>query len=277
MMIFFQTNPTTIFVFLISLILSSHHFSTALDSEVDAETRFSYIEGSPTGPENWGQLNYPLWIACGNGTMQSPIDIQQVQVSPTLGELKRHYKPAPAVLVNNGYDIAVEWTQDAGKITINGTDYKLQECHWHSPSEHTFNGTRYDLEIHVVHNSSTGKIAVVGILYNYGLPDPFLERLYPKITSIGSGEERNLGMVNPEEIIFDSKEYYRYNGSLTTPPCTENVTWTIFKKVKMVSKIQVNALREAVDEGFEENARPTQQSGGIAVEFYTPRENGGST
>jgi carbonic anhydrase len=72
----------------------------------DAETQFSYIEGSGTGPEDWGQLD-PDWIACGNGTMQSPIDIQQVQVSPTLGELQRHYKPAPAVLVNDGHYIAV--------------------------------------------------------------------------------------------------------------------------------------------------------------------------
>jgi carbonic anhydrase len=70
------------------------------------ETPFSYTEGSGTGPEDWGKLN-PDWIACGNGTMQSPIDIQQVQVSPTLGELETDYEPAPAKLVNKGHDIAV--------------------------------------------------------------------------------------------------------------------------------------------------------------------------
>jgi carbonic anhydrase len=69
----------------------------------DAETQFSYIEGSGTGPEDWGRFD----PRCGNGTMQSPIDIRQVQVSPTLGELQRHYKPAPARLVNSGHDIAV--------------------------------------------------------------------------------------------------------------------------------------------------------------------------
>ncbi|XP_059427970.1 alpha carbonic anhydrase 4-like isoform X2 [Corylus avellana] len=224
MMIFFQTNPTTIFVLLLSLILSSHHFSTALESEVDDEIPYTYTEGSGKGPKKWGQID-PHWKVCGNGKMQSPIDIldKRVQVFPTLGKLKRDYKPAPAVVMNRGHDIAVKWKQDAGKININGTNYKLQQCHWHSPSEHTFNGSRYDLELHVVHKSSSGKFAVVGIVYKYGHPDPFLS------------------------------------------------------KVRTVSREQVHALREAVHDGFEENARPTQQSGGIGVEFYTPRENGGST
>ncbi|KAE8098733.1 hypothetical protein FH972_016774 [Carpinus fangiana] len=172
-----MANPTAIFVFLISLILLSHNFSTALDSG-DNETQFNYIEGSDIGPEDWGTLNPPKWIACGNGTMQSPIDIQQVQNSSTLEELEMDYESANATLVNSGHDIAVVWTQDAGKITINGTDYKLLKCHWHSPSEHTFNGTSYDLEIHVVHKSSSGKFAVVGILYKNGSSDdPFLSKV----------------------------------------------------------------------------------------------------
>ncbi|XP_059462821.1 alpha carbonic anhydrase 4-like [Corylus avellana] len=268
MMIFFQTNPTAIFVFLISLILSSHHLSTASDSEADAhDTPFSYIEGSGTGPEDWGQLNIPLWIACGNGTMQSPIDIQQVQGS-ALGELETDYKPAPAKLVNKGHDIAVEWTQDAGKITINGTDYQLLKVHWHSPSEHTFNGTRYDLEIHVVHQSSSGNYAVVGILYKNGSSDPFLEELHDQIKLIGEQKIIDLGNIDPEDIDFDSEEYYRYEGSLTTPPCTERVTWTIFKEVKTVSKEQVDALKAAVDKGFQSNARPTQQANGRVPDQY---------
>ncbi|XP_059462822.1 alpha carbonic anhydrase 4-like [Corylus avellana] len=270
MMIFFQTNPTTIFVFLISLILSSHHFSTALNSEADAhETPFSYIEGSGTGPKEWGQLD-PQWKACGNGARQSPIDIEQVQVSPNLGELERQYNPAPSVLVNSGHAIAVQWKQDVGKIIINGADYKLQQCHWHSPSEHTINGSRYDLEIHVVHQSSSGKFAVVGILYKYGCPDPFLAKLYDQVKSIGKGEEKDLGTINPEDLNFNSKEYYRYDGSLTTPPCTEGVTWTIFKEVKTASKEQVDALKAVVDEGFQSNARPTQQANGRLDQLYSP-------
>ncbi|XP_059442097.1 alpha carbonic anhydrase 4-like [Corylus avellana] len=104
-----------------------------------------------------------------------------------------------------------------------------------------------------------------------------LHMLFHHIKSVGREEERELGIINPGVIKFGSRKYYRYIGSLTVPPCTEGVIWTIVKKVRTVSREQVHALREAVHDGFEENARPTQQSGGIGVEFYTPRENGGST
>ncbi|XP_050245725.1 alpha carbonic anhydrase 4-like isoform X1 [Quercus robur] len=278
-MIFFHINPITIFLFLTSLILSSHpyNFSAASDSEVDDEIPFTYTEGTGKGPKKWGQID-PRWKACGNGKKQSPIDLlnRRVQVFPSLGKLKRDYQPAPAVVKNRGHDITVMWKGDAGKININGTDYKLLQFHWHSPSEHTFNGSRYDLELHIVHLSSSGEIAVVGIVYKYGRPDPLLSKLFHHIKSVGK-EERDLGIFNPGAIKFGSRKYYRYIGSLTVPPCTEGVIWTIVKKVRTVSREQVRALREAVHDGFEANARPTQRSGDIAVEFYTPKENGGST
>ncbi|KAG2683537.1 hypothetical protein I3760_10G035000 [Carya illinoinensis] len=222
---FFHANLTTIFLFLASLILSSNHLiSIALESEVDDESLFTYTEGTGKGPNNWSQID-PHWKACGHGKMQSPIDLldRRVQVFPALGKLKRDYNAAPAVARNRGHDITVVWKGDAGEININGTKYKLQQCHWHAPSEHTFNGSRYELELHIIHLSSSGEIAVVGIVYKYGHPDPFLS------------------------------------------------------EVRTVSREQVAALREAVHDGFEANARPTQQSDSIAVEFYTPRENGGST
>lgn len=276
-MILFRTNPITVVVFLTSFILLSHRFSIAAESEVDDETQFTYTEGTGKGPKRWGQIS-PHWKVCGNGKIQSPIDLldHRVQVFPSLGKLKRDYKPAPTVVTNRGHDITVKWKQDAGEIKINGTAYKLQQCHWHSPSEHTFNGSRYDLELHMVHSSSSGEIAVVGIVYKYGHPDRFLSMLFHHIKSVGN-EEIDLGIVNPGTIKFGSRKYYRYIGSLTVPPCTEGVIWTIVKKVRTVSREQVKALREAVHDGFEANARPTQNSDGIEVELYNPRENGGST
>ncbi|KAG6638450.1 alpha carbonic anhydrase 4-like [Carya illinoinensis] len=275
---FLHATLTTIFLFLASLILSSNHLiSIALESEVDDESLFTYTEGTGKGPNNWSQID-PHWKACGHGKMQSPIDLldRRVQVFPALGKLKRDYKAAPAVARNRGHDITVVWKGDAGEININGTKYKLQQCHWHAPSEHTFNGSRYELELHIIHLSSNGEIAVVGIVYKYGHPDPFLSELFHHIKSVGE-EDKDLGIVNPGLIKFGSRKYYRYIGSLTVPPCTEGVIWTMVKKVRTVSREQVAALREAVHDGFEANARPTQQSDSIAVEFYTPRENGGST
>ncbi|XP_050242495.1 alpha carbonic anhydrase 4-like [Quercus robur] len=277
-MTFFHTNPSIIFLFLISLILSSHLYNvSADDSEVEDESPFAYLEDTGKGPTKWGNID-PLWKACGNGKLQSPIDLlnRRVQVFPSLGKLKGDYKPAQAVVKNRGHDISMAWKGDAGHININGTDYNLQQCHWHSPSEHTFNGSRFDLELHVVHqNPSTNKIAAIGVVYKYGRPDPLLTNLFHHIKSVGK-EEIDLGMMNPRAINFESKEYYRYIGSLTVPPCTEGVTWTIVKKVMTVSREQVAALRGAVHDGFESNSRPTQELGEREVRFYTEKKNVGS-
>ncbi|KAM6568249.1 hypothetical protein CsatB_016234 [Cannabis sativa] len=257
------------FIFLITV-----HFiiCRALQSE-NNESTFSYNEGSSKGPKKWGEID-PHWKICNNGKLQSPIDLlhQKVQDFPNLGEFKTDYKPAPATLINRGHDITVKWKGNAGKININGTNYELSQCHWHHPSEHTFNGSRFDLELHIVHLSSSGDRVVVAITYKYGQPDPFLTKLFEHIKSVDTDlEEKDLGIINPEIIKFGSKEYYRYIGSLTIPPCTEGVIWTIFRKVRTVSREQVCALRNAVHDGFEVNARPTQQLNGRPVWMYTPR------
>ncbi|XP_010036660.3 alpha carbonic anhydrase 4-like [Eucalyptus grandis] len=204
---------------------------TAAESEVDDESHFTYLEGTGKGPKDWGRID-PHWRACGTGKLQSPIDLlnERVQIFPHLGKLKRDYKPAPAIVKNRGHDISVMWKGYAGQININGTYYKLLQCHWHSPSEHTFNGSRYALELHAVHESSHGAIAVIAIVYKYGRPDPLLKELLEHIKVVDK-EDIELGVINPGLIKFGSRKYFRYIGSLTIPPCTEGVVWTIVRKV----------------------------------------------
>ncbi|KAK9128834.1 hypothetical protein Syun_017631 [Stephania yunnanensis] len=206
--------------------------------ETEDEREFDYLHGSKKGPKYWGKIN-PHWQACERGDMQSPIDIlnSEVHEMPALGKLRRDYKPAQASVKNRGHDIMVKWRGGAGTITINETEYILKQCHWHSPSEHTFNGSRHQLELHMVHESHQGKTAVVGITYKYGTPDPFLAKIIPSIGSVGE-EEKDLGIINPGNVKFGSRKYYRYVGSLTVPPCTEGVIWTIIKKqfVEMLAR-----------------------------------------
>ncbi|KAM7505398.1 hypothetical protein LguiB_004302 [Lonicera macranthoides] len=268
-----KKSPSLISLLCISLILSPISLFTFTDasvSEVDDETPFSYMEGTGKGPKKWGEVD-PHWKVCDTGKLQSPIDLldQRVQVFPNLGKLKRNYKKAPAIVKNRGHDITVRWEGDAGGITINGTYYKLLQCHWHSPAEHTLNGTRYNLELHVIHINPHGGVAVIGILYKYGHPDPFLAKVESHVKTVGR-EGKELGIVNPGDIKFGSRKYYRYMGSLTVPPCTEGVIWTIVNKVRTVSRDQLSALREAVHDGFEANARPLQQLDGRPVFLYKP-------
>ncbi|GFP83871.1 alpha carbonic anhydrase 4 [Phtheirospermum japonicum] len=200
----------------------------------DDEPPFTYEGNTETGPQHWGQLN-PDWQLCETGKLQSPIDLLggEVELRSGLGNLKRAYKPAPAVIKNRGYDIMVQWTGDAGGLIINETDYKLVQCHWHTPSEHQFGGRSFNMELHMVHKSSDGTIAVVGIMYVLGLPDTFLHVCHPQVLPHleSHNEAVELGVVNSWEIKFESIKYYRYIGSLTIPPCTEGVIWTVLKRV----------------------------------------------
>ena len=123
---------------------------------------------------------------------------------------------------------------DAGSVAINGTEYFLRQLHWHSPSEHTVNGRRYDLELHLVHLSTENKIAVIGVLYQVGPhDDEFIRTLEPSLRRIADqyGREEPLGVVDPRAAHGGASVYYRYMGSLTTPPCSEGVIWSVVSRV----------------------------------------------
>uniref|UniRef100_A0A2N9GWM6 Carbonic anhydrase n=1 Tax=Fagus sylvatica TaxID=28930 RepID=A0A2N9GWM6_FAGSY len=258
--------------FFIVLVL---HSCPATSQEVEDEHEFDYGEKSEKGPARWGELR-PEWSSCGHGTMQSPIDMlnERVEVVSHLGRLKRNYKPSYATLKNRGHDMMMKWEGGAGYIQINDTQYVLQQCHWHSPSEHTINGRRFDLEVHMVHESSDGKIAVVGIMYKIGRPDSFLSSMMDHLAAITdtTEAENEVGVVDPRDIKMGSRKYYRYKGSLTVPPCTENVSWTMVGKVRTVTQEQVKLLRVAVHDDSATNARPLQPINKRSVRLYRPNE-----
>ncbi|OVA17969.1 Alpha carbonic anhydrase [Macleaya cordata] len=271
-------KPIFVFTFLlVILILNSSRLTTSQELEAD-EGEFDYDEGSSRGPENWGDLRED-WATCKTGTLQSPIDLvrNMVTVVPELGKLKKRYIPANATLKNRGHDISVQWViGTAGSIKISGIEYALEQCHWHSPSEHAINGRRFDLELHMVHrNLKLKKIAVIGVLYYskfiWGRPDSFLSELKKDIQKIADTNEKevNVGVVDPRHINIPGSKYYRYSGSLTTPPCTEGVIWTINDQLSTVTKAQVNLLRRAVDN--KSNARPLQQLNDRDILFYSPK------
>lgn len=255
-----QSKP--IYFFCLVFFLCSATSITA--QEVEDEREFDYLQGSGKGPKQWGAIKKE-WSACKNGGMQSPIDLSSHRVTlvPNLGKLNISYNPCNATVKNRGHDISIYWEGNAGSIHINGTQYLLKQSHWHSPSEHSVNGRRYDMELHMVHLSSdpnvTNKIAVVGVLYKIGRPDSFLSKLTGHVKSMmDQTEERNIGTIDPREIKIRKKNYYRYMGSLTVPPCTEGVIWTINKKIRTVSRDQVKLFRVAVHDYAEMNARPVQ-------------------
>ncbi|XP_027347869.1 alpha carbonic anhydrase 7-like [Abrus precatorius] len=246
--------------------------------EVEDESEFNYDVHSERGPFHWGEIR-PEWRMCNNGSMQSPIDLlnERVQIVSHLGMLQINYQPSNATIKNRGHDIKMEWLANTSYLQINGTQYVLKQFHWHSPSEHTIDGKRLDLELHMVHETPSGKTAVIGILYKAGKPDPLLSLLTNHLEAISNstGEETEVGVMDPSLVKIGTNRtlYYRYIGSLTTPPCTENITWTILREVRSVSREQIKLLRDAVHDDSEANARPLQPINNRLVQLNKPKED----
>nr|ACN85275.1 unknown [Oryza alta] len=246
--------------------------------ETDDEMEFSYRRGDDDGPERWGLIRRD-WAACSFGRRQSPIHLSAIAAGydhrRRPGHLLRSYHPAAASLVNRGHDIMVRFDGDAGSVVVDGEAYRLRQMHWHSPSEHAVDGRRYDLELHMLHQSEThdGRYAVVAQLFDIGhRRDATLDMLEPYIRRVANkrkGHEVEIyGDVDPRWPVKGSGVYYRYTGSFTTPPCTEGITWTVSRKVRRVSRQQVELLREAVHDGARRNARPLQEANGRGVGVY---------
>ncbi|POO01785.1 Carbonic anhydrase, alpha-class [Trema orientale] len=272
-----QSKPILTSWFLLIFLSFYLHQAPISAQEVEDEREFDYARDSEKGPQRWGELKKE-WRACKHGKLQSPIDLldHRVKVLPKFGELKMNYEPANATMMNRGHDIAIKWLGNAGSVKINGTDYFLKQYHWHTPSEHTINGRRFDLELHMVHQShevnKESKIAVIALFYKIGKPDPFLSKLARDLISIiDIKKEVHLGLVDPRDLRIKGLKYYRYLGSLTVPPCTEGVLWAINKRINTVSKQQVRLLKLAVHDYAEINARPLQPLNGRDIHLFSSK------
>lgn len=206
-----------------------------------------------TGPEHWGELS-PQYEACGLGHAQSPIDIKPTRVSH-LPDLELHYPPKMGEVVNNGHTI--QFNAPAGNIAkIGGKLYGLAQFHLHTPSENQFHGISYPLEIHFVHKSVDGKLAVIGVMVAEGDANAELEKIITHAPT-EAGEKIALAdtAINFRELLPLDHRYYQFAGSLTTPPCSEGVSWQVMVTPISASPGQIEAFRALM---HEHNARPVQ-------------------
>ncbi len=220
------------------------------------------------GPGNWGKLS-AKWAVCGDGKSQSPVDIEKTKKAD-LPALKAEFKPAElkivhhehmADVVNTGHSIQVNYTM-GDKLKMGNEEFELLQYHFHSPSEHTVGGKHYPMEMHMVHKSAEGKLAVVGVFVEEGATNPAFEPVWanlPKVKSVEHHLEHVTVDVN--KMLPASTQSYRYTGSLTTPPCSEGVKWVVMTTPVQMSAAQIADFR-AVMKG---NNRPPQPLNGRAV------------
>ena len=203
------------------------------------------------GPAHWGTLGDDF-ATCGVGRRQSPVTLP-ADAPPTSLALGFAYAPTALNIVNNGHTVQVN--HDAGStLTVDGKPYTILQFHFHTPSENTVLGVAVAMEMHIVHAADDGALAVVGVLFDIGEADnPFLATFWDGLPTAGV-ETRIDGVVNVADAFDPSDGITSFAGSLTTPPCSEGVTWLMVKQHETVSKVQLAEFVELI--GF--NARPTQ-------------------
>ena len=213
-----------------------------------------------TGPEFWADLD-PNWLLAREGQAQSPIDIVEARVTDTLYPLNFSYQPAELRLQNNGHTIQQNWPTGS-TVTVGSKTFALKQFHFHNRSEHFINGQDFDLEMHLVHEAEDGQLLVLAILFEIGIPNSFLARLADHFpSSPGTIAHDPEHMINPLEAIPHDRGYYFYQGSLTTPPCTEGVQWYVFRQVHQLSAEQLKAFGLI----YFDNRRPIQPLNGRTV------------
>lgn len=209
-----------------------------------------------TGPDYWGELD-PGNLACVNGSEQSPINVEfpKVIAGEKLKGSEIHYKPTTFTLVNNGHTIQANATTEGNRIVIEGNEYKLSQFHFHTPSEHQFNGQNFDMELHLVHSDENGKLAVIGLMIQEGNENELLASMWnvlPTEESAKGISEKHV--IDLQALLPQNQTSFQYAGSLTTPPCTEEVQWIVFEQQIEMSKTQIQAFQQI----FPDNHRPVQ-------------------
>ena len=209
-----------------------------------------------TGPEYWGELAASNG-ACADGSEQPPINIVSSQAieDKRLGGKQIYYEPTTFTLHNNGHTIQANATTEKNRLVVEGKEYKLVQFHFHTPSEHQLNGQNYDLEIHFVHKDESGKLAVLGVMIQEGRENKVLAKVWDKLPKKESKKEASEKyMIYLKALLPQNQTSFHYDGSLTTPPCTEDVKWIVFEQPIEMSKKQIKAFQQI----FKNNHRPVQ-------------------
>ncbi len=201
------------------------------------------------GPDHWADLGYPD----SSGNQQSPIDIPN-GTSVHSADISFNYSPTALNIVNNGHCIEVV-CDNGSSIEVENMTYKLLQFHFHSLSENTIMGEHSDMEMHLVHQSDTGEYAVIGVMMDSGSENSAYAPIWEYMPAEECEVDTISGVtVDAYDLLPSMKTYYRFDGSFTTPPCTEGVKWFLMNSSVELSTEQIDAFKEI----YSNNYRPVQ-------------------
>jgi len=222
------------------------------------------------GPTNWGNLS-TAYALCSTGHQQSPIDIGHTQQAG-LAPIEVSYNAVPLSIVNNGHTIQVNYSKGS-TMAIGHAKYNLLQFHFHSPSENIVAGKPYPMEAHFVHADDHGTLGVLGVFMKVGKENAALGEIWNHLPKeVGKVMSLQDVVINGRDLLPANMDYFRFVGSLTTPPCSEGVQWHVLQTPIEVSSGQVKAFLDLVGE----NARPVQHLGHRLLIDSSNKGGGGS-
>ena len=217
-----------------------------------------------TGPAKWGEID-PKFRVCASGKRQSPINIDTR--SAEKGGLKPilfSYESGAAEVINTGRAIEVDLPK-AGSARFDGLEYRLTQLHFHTPSEERIDNMAQHMVAHLVHRAGDTRIAVVAVLFKLGKENAVLKPVFENMPALAT-QRASLKDFNPAGLLPADPTYYAFTGSLTTPPCSEEVKWHVMKTPVEISYRQLAALKAM----YKNNVRPLQPLNGRRVQVYQP-------
>jgi carbonic anhydrase len=211
------------------------------------------------GPSYWGELS-PDFAACKIGHRQSPIDIRDAKKAD-LPAIQFDYKESPLHIIDNGHTVMVNYAAGSS-IRVGDKQYILKQFHFHRPSEEKIDGKSHDMVVHLVHADQDGNLAVVAVLLDQGEDNSLVRELWSNLPK--EKDKENLLdtiHINVAGLLPSDRGYYTFTGSLTTPPCSENVTWFVLKHPVTVTSGEIERFSKL----YRHDARPTQPLYGRVV------------
>jgi len=204
------------------------------------------------GPEKWGDVDAASKV-CSVGAQQSPLDITET-ISSKMPPLTIAWGKTADTIVNNGHTIQLNFAEGS-TLTVGGDKYTLLQVHFHRPSEHLIGGKNFPMEAHFVHRNAAGNLAVVGVLMTAGKPNPAFGKVVSTMPAKEGPAVKADAAFNPNAMLPGKRTYYRYSGSLTTPPCAEVVNWLLLTDPITVAQADIDAFGKL----YAMNARPAQK------------------
>ena len=211
-----------------------------------------------TGPHTWAKLA-PEYAKCGSGERQSPIDIRE-GMKLDLEPIAFEYRPSSFKVVDNGHTIQANvggWNA----MRVMGRRFKLVQFHFHRPSEEAIDGKQFEMVVHLVHQDSAGRLAVVAVLVDNGTRQPAIQTVLNNIPLERGEEVAAATNLDLNQMLPENRRYFTYMGSLTTPPCTEDVLWVVMKQPVQASVDQLSLFSRL----YPMNARPIQTASGRMI------------